>query len=169
MTQCLFGGYLKARPSLRNVQQETFGSVSTQTLMEYGFHDTCRRTVNFWAEKGAFFATDTRNTHDPFRVAATRYFPSTLQLPLLRVQVTLPFDTVDAIRVSKSFDFGLRVSTFCTKPPTTTLGTTCEAFVVIAPNASTLNIGVAPLERPLTVHVTAVVLHTSTPSEVFTT
>ena len=105
----------------------------------------------------------------PLRDAATRYFPSTLQLPLLRVHVTFPFDTVEAMRESKNRDFAFIVATFCTKPPTTTWGTACDAATADAPSASTLNVGVAPLARPPTVHVTAVVLHTSTPSEVFTT
>ena len=114
-------------------------------------------------------ATDTRKTHDPLREAATRYFPDTAQLPLLRVQVVFPFDIVEATFVNNARDFAFIVLTFWTSPPTTTFGVACDAATAVAPSASTLNTGTEPLASPPTVQVTAVVLHTSTPSDVFTT
>jgi hypothetical protein len=92
-----------------------------------------------------------------------------MQLPLLRVQVVFPFDIVEATFVNNARDFTFIVLTFWTSPPTTTFGTACDAATAVAPSASTLNIGTEPLASPPTVQVTAVVLHTSTPSDVFTT
>ena len=114
-------------------------------------------------------ATDTRKTHDPLREAATRYFPDTAQLPLLRVQVVFPFDIVEATFVNNARDFAFIFLTFWTSPPTTTFGVACDAATAVAPSASTLNVGTEPLASPPTVQVTAVVLHTSTPAEFFTT
>jgi hypothetical protein len=83
--------------------------------------------------------------------------------------VVFPFDIVEATFVSNARDFTFITSRFCTSPPTTTFGIACDAATAVAPSASTLNVGTEPLASPPTVQVTAVVLHTSTPSDVFTT
>lgn len=83
--------------------------------------------------------------------------------------MVFPFDREEATFVNNARDFAFSVARFSTSPPTTTCGITCDAATAVAPSASTLNIGIEPLASPPTVQVTAVVLHTSTPSEVFTT
>lgn len=83
--------------------------------------------------------------------------------------MVFPFDIVEATFVNNARDFAFIVLTFWTSPPTTTFGVACDAATAVAPSASTLNVGTEPLASPLTVQVVSLVLHTSTPSDVFTT
>ena len=92
-----------------------------------------------------------------------------MHFPLRRVQVVFPFDIVEATFLNNARDFTFITSRFCTSPPTTTFGIACDTATAVAPSASTLNVGLEPLASPPALQVTAVVLHTSTPSDVFTT